>query len=247
VIGDPETTATTVRFRCVLAGAVQCGSPLEGSARLRGAASAFPRQHFLYFLPLPQGQGSLRPIFVERAGPRSAARRSAQSRRSFSTWELVRHGGGGNAPLLATQAKQLSCSPGLRKQARMRSRPFVSALADAGPPLARAPPLPRNRCSRGSRFATAASEGTRAATPSREGLESSPFMAFFSIPSRAVLQEKNGSASTHFGAAGGLPTVKKNVAPPATTASAQTRPPWRSMTRWTVASPMPVPGNSASR
>jgi len=24
------------------------------------------RQHFLYFLPLPQGQGSLRPIFMDR-------------------------------------------------------------------------------------------------------------------------------------------------------------------------------------
>ena len=27
-----------------------------------------PRQHFLYFLPLPQGQGSFRPGFLPGAG-----------------------------------------------------------------------------------------------------------------------------------------------------------------------------------
>jgi len=32
-------------------------------ASLSGSYSLTAPQHFLYFLPLPQGQGSLRPIF----------------------------------------------------------------------------------------------------------------------------------------------------------------------------------------
>lgn len=41
-----------------------------------------------------------------------------------------------------------------------------------------------------------------------------------------------------------LGSVKKNVAPRPGAASAQSRPPCRSITRLTVASPMPVPANS---
>src|SRR5207249_11647192 len=39
---------------------------------------SFPRQHFLYFLPLPQGQGSLRPTLrAARGGGGSGARAGA--------------------------------------------------------------------------------------------------------------------------------------------------------------------------
>ena len=40
-------------------------SPLRGKVRGPGSySSSFIPQHFLYFLPLPQGQGSLRPGFL---------------------------------------------------------------------------------------------------------------------------------------------------------------------------------------
>jgi hypothetical protein len=45
---------------------------------------------------------------------------------------------------------------------------------------------------------------------------------------------------------GKVPSEKKIVAPLPTTPIAQARPPWRSAIRATVASPMPVPGNSLS-
>jgi len=40
----------------------------KGQGRCRGQTGAARWQHFLYFLPLPQGQGSLRPTFAERYG-----------------------------------------------------------------------------------------------------------------------------------------------------------------------------------
>src|SRR5512143_510345 len=44
---------------------VRAGSALISAAV---AAATWPRQHFLYFLPLPHGQSSLRPIFVHGFG-----------------------------------------------------------------------------------------------------------------------------------------------------------------------------------
>jgi hypothetical protein len=37
-----------------------------------GISWSFDRQHFLYFLPLPQGQGSLRPAFIVLSFPHLA-------------------------------------------------------------------------------------------------------------------------------------------------------------------------------
>jgi hypothetical protein len=34
-----------------------------------GRSRSFGRQHFLYFLPLPQGQGALRPTFIVYSFP----------------------------------------------------------------------------------------------------------------------------------------------------------------------------------
>ena len=44
-----------------MSGPIRCNS-----ATLR--QWSFPPQHFLYFLPLPQGQGAFRPTFVLPAG-----------------------------------------------------------------------------------------------------------------------------------------------------------------------------------
>src|ERR1039457_2000299 len=56
-----------------------CQSSLSGAAMGSGASAigggaigiswSFGRQHFLYFLPLPQGQGSLRPNFIVLSFP----------------------------------------------------------------------------------------------------------------------------------------------------------------------------------
>jgi Uma2 family endonuclease len=56
--------------------------------------------------------------------------------------------------------------------------------------------------------------------------------------------EMGRQANAHLIRANG--SVKKIVAPTLTAPSAQTRPPCRSTTRYTVASPIPVPGKSAS-
>jgi hypothetical protein len=37
--------------------------PLDKISSRKAGVGSLPRQHFLYFLPLPQGQGSFLPIF----------------------------------------------------------------------------------------------------------------------------------------------------------------------------------------
>src|SRR5262249_17498142 len=60
---------------------------------------------------------------------------------------------------------------------------------------------------------------------------------------RIVFDKENHSA-TRLTAPSSLGSVNENGAPLPSAADAQTRPPWRVMMRWTMASPIPVPGNS---
>ena len=53
-------TGITSRLRAIVAGRVRKARPNQASGV---PVKTPPRQHFLYFLPLPHGQGSLRPIF----------------------------------------------------------------------------------------------------------------------------------------------------------------------------------------
>jgi len=46
----------------MLADAIRGGGPLGFGIRTAGGSSESGLQHFLYFLPLPQGHGSLRPM-----------------------------------------------------------------------------------------------------------------------------------------------------------------------------------------
>src|SRR5579871_1824542 len=64
---------------------------------------------------------------------------------------------------------------------------------------------------------------------------------------RVVLDEQDRSHCVHASSSRVRPgSVKWILAPPPTSPSAQTRPPWRSTILFTVASPMPVPVNSAA-
>src|SRR5207237_1391829 len=57
---------TAYRFSLVTArSSTLCTAAGDASA---AAASDFARQHFLYFLPEPQGQGALRPTFGDLEG-----------------------------------------------------------------------------------------------------------------------------------------------------------------------------------
>src|ERR1019366_8150334 len=71
-----------------------CQSSSTGSAMGSGAAAigggaigrsrSLGRQHFLYFLPLPQGQGSLRPVFIVLSFPHLLR---AGNRNPLVTWQ----------------------------------------------------------------------------------------------------------------------------------------------------------------
>ncbi len=60
------------------------------AALVRRTSSSSPRrQHFLYFRPLPHGQGSLRPVFIrsraaDRHGSEAQSTAGSRSRRSIS-------------------------------------------------------------------------------------------------------------------------------------------------------------------
>src|SRR5437870_4415644 len=48
---------------------IRVSSPLESNrGMLKSNPDGYSRQHFLYFFPLPQGQGSFRPTFVAAFG-----------------------------------------------------------------------------------------------------------------------------------------------------------------------------------
>ncbi len=67
------------------------GFTLASAAFLRASSSSFERQHFLYFLPLPQWQGSLRPMstlsrsFLPGARDQALARFNISSRRALNS------------------------------------------------------------------------------------------------------------------------------------------------------------------
>jgi hypothetical protein len=78
--GSSASTSSNVSASCQSSStgaAVGSGASAIGGGAI-GIRWSFGRQHFLYFLPLPQGQGSLRPAFIvlsfphlQRAGNRN--------------------------------------------------------------------------------------------------------------------------------------------------------------------------------
>src|SRR5208282_1315769 len=69
--GSSASTSSDVSASCQSSstGAVMgSGASAIGGGAI-GISRSFGRQHFLYFLPLPQGQGSLRPTFIVHSFP----------------------------------------------------------------------------------------------------------------------------------------------------------------------------------
>ncbi len=71
--GSSASTSSNVSASCHSSStgtAMGSGGSATGGGAI-GISSSFGRQHFLYFLPLPQGQGSLRPTFIVLSFPHS--------------------------------------------------------------------------------------------------------------------------------------------------------------------------------
>src|SRR5215813_9607562 len=79
-----------------------------GAASLRLASSSLARQHFLYFFPLPQGQGSLRPMFIDYLRLNYLACDRARETRLFVSAAIIAHSiQAGNQSLLQPRLAQL--------------------------------------------------------------------------------------------------------------------------------------------
>src|ERR1019366_6772880 len=92
--GSSASTSSNVSASCQSSstgGAMGSGASAIGGGA-RGISWSFGRQHFLYFLPLPQGQGSLRPAFIVSSFP-----------------HLPR--AGNRNPLMIWQSRELVCMP----------------------------------------------------------------------------------------------------------------------------------------
>src|ERR1035441_9663788 len=69
--GSSASTSSAISASCQSAStgaAMGSGVSVVGGGAT-GISWSFGRQHFLYFLPLPQGQGSLRPTFIVLSFP----------------------------------------------------------------------------------------------------------------------------------------------------------------------------------